>query len=248
MKNIFLVFGLILSVTLGASELFAQSNGRKKRDAKKPPSTKVESKRSRKSADDSRGKKERGSEMHSKSKRGGDGGRSDRESRDKNADVPPRSMERMRQHSNSRVDQKGVGRDHGGQHRRGHSEWDRRGDRPSTGHRGHERSARGEDRERPSASRRDAQRRRGSGDFSREMRSGNSDHDRKHGVERSRSEDSRRGRGGRSQEMDRGPQSQRGGRDLKSSRNSPRGSSDVRRGKPEAKHRGTRDEKPRGRK
>ena len=94
--------------------------------------------------------------MHSKSKRGGDGGRSDRESRDKNADVPPRSMERMRQHSNSRVDQKGVGRDHGGQHRRGHSEWDRRGDRPSTGRRGHERSARGEDRERPSGSRRDA--------------------------------------------------------------------------------------------
>jgi Na+-driven multidrug efflux pump len=30
MKNIFLVLGLVFGVTLGASELFAQSNGRKK--------------------------------------------------------------------------------------------------------------------------------------------------------------------------------------------------------------------------
>ena len=144
MKNIFLVLGLVLSVTLGASELFAQSNGRKKRDSKKTPPTKIESKRSRKSADDSGRKKGRPEETHSRSHREQHGHRNGQDSRQRKSDAPSRSGERRQGNANSRGhhDHGRTGRDHGGQHRRGHVESNRRGDRrggrPAAGHRGHQ--------------------------------------------------------------------------------------------------------------
>ena len=239
MKNIFLVLGLVFGVTLGASELFAQSNGRKKRDSKKTPPAKVESKRSRKSADDSKGKQERRAEMHSRSDRGQETGRSGPESHPRKLNVPHRSSERMQRHSDSRGDHGRTGRDHGAKYRRGQSESNRRDGRPSTGHRGPQRNVKGGHRGRPSSTREDAAQRRGPGSFSREMRGENSDSPRRPEMGRSRPKADQRGhRRGPSREMERGPQSQRRGRDLKPSHQSERHQGNARRGKPDLEHRG----------
>lgn len=247
MKNIFLVLGLVLSVTLGASELFAQSNGRKKRDSKKTPPAKIESKRSGKSADDSRRKKGRREEMQSRSHREQHGHRNGQDSRQRKSDAPSRSVERVQKHINPRGHHGRTERDHGSQQRRGDADSNRRGDRPATGHRGHQRGAQREHPSRPSSAHRDAEQRKEASDSSRgERRGRNSDHSRPQGMERSRPEVGQRGSGGRSREMDRGPQNQRGGRGLKSSCHSPRDEGDASRGKLEREHRHKDGENMRG--
>ncbi len=246
MKNIFLVLGLVLSVTLGASELFAQSNGRKKRDSKKTPLAKIESKRSGKSTDDSRRKKGRREEMQSRSNGGQHGHHDGQDSRQQKSDAPSRSGERIQKHANSRGHHGRTERDHGGQQRRGDADSNRRGDRPATGHRGHRRGAQGEHRGRPSSAHRDAEQRKGASDSFRERRGRNSDHPRPQGMERSRPEVGQRGSGDRSREMDRGPQNQRGGRGLKSFGHSPRDQGDASRGKLEREHRHKDGENMRG--